>query len=109
MVCSLFVSSGYVLFSGVTNFGDAAVLIAGLQPRLLWRGGLARLTRRAGRAQEPERPGRRRIDAGGEVDRYEDADEIWGESPGREGSNGEGGQKPRTSLNAPRRSALMLM
>jgi hypothetical protein len=37
MAFSLFVSSGYVLFSGVTNFGDAAVLIAGLQPPLLWR------------------------------------------------------------------------
>jgi hypothetical protein len=40
MAFSLFVSSGYVLFSGVTNFGDGAVLIAGLQPPLLWRGGL---------------------------------------------------------------------
>jgi hypothetical protein len=43
MAFSLFVSSGYVLFSGVTNFGDAAVLIAGLQPPLLWRGGLVLL------------------------------------------------------------------
>jgi hypothetical protein len=43
MAFSLFVSSGYVLFSGVTNFGDAAVLIAGLQPSLLWRGGLVLL------------------------------------------------------------------
>jgi hypothetical protein len=40
MAFSLFVSSGYVLFSGVTDFGDAAVLIAGLRPPLLWRGGL---------------------------------------------------------------------
>lgn len=38
MVFSLFVSSGNVLFSGVTNFGDAAVLIAGLQPGVVWRG-----------------------------------------------------------------------
>jgi hypothetical protein len=38
MVFDLFVSSGYVAFSGVTNFGDAAVLIAGLDSRMLWRG-----------------------------------------------------------------------
>jgi hypothetical protein len=37
MAFSLFVSSGYVLFSGVSNFGDAAVLIAGLQFPLAWR------------------------------------------------------------------------
>ncbi len=40
MVFNLFVSSGYVLFSGVTDFGDAAVLIAGLHPQIVWRGGL---------------------------------------------------------------------
>lgn len=71
MVFSLFVSSGYVLFSGVTNFGDAAVMISGLQPPLLWRGGLillgaviyflsmrvaaAELTRLAGADTDPKR------------------------------------------------------
>jgi hypothetical protein len=40
MAFDLFVSSGYVAFSGVANFGDAAVLIAGLQPSAVWRGGL---------------------------------------------------------------------
>ncbi len=40
MVFDLLVSSGYVLFSGVTNFGDAAVIIAGLDPAVVWRGGL---------------------------------------------------------------------
>jgi hypothetical protein len=40
MVFDLLVSSGYVAFSGVTNFGDAAELVAGLHPRILWRGGL---------------------------------------------------------------------
>jgi hypothetical protein len=40
MVFNLLVSSGYILFSGVTNYGDAAVMIAGLEPSLLWRGGL---------------------------------------------------------------------
>jgi len=40
MVFNLFVSSGYVLFSGVTDFGDAAVLISGLYPHIVWRGGL---------------------------------------------------------------------
>ena len=38
MVFNLLVSSGYVAFSGVTDFGDAAVLIAGLSPHLMWRG-----------------------------------------------------------------------
>jgi hypothetical protein len=37
MVFDLFISSGYVAFSGVTDFGDSAVLIAGLSPRWLWR------------------------------------------------------------------------
>jgi hypothetical protein len=40
MVFNLFVSSGYVLFSGITDFGDAAVLISGLHPNIVWRGGL---------------------------------------------------------------------
>jgi hypothetical protein len=38
MAFNLLVASGYVAFSGVTDFGDAAVLIAGLNPHLLWRG-----------------------------------------------------------------------
>lgn len=38
MIFNLFVSSGYVAFSGVTDFGDAAVIIAGLSPHMLWRG-----------------------------------------------------------------------
>jgi hypothetical protein len=37
---NLLVSSGYVVFSGVTDFGDAAVLIAGLNPHIAWRVGL---------------------------------------------------------------------
>jgi hypothetical protein len=40
MVFNLLISSGYVVFSGVTNFGDAAVLIAGLHPHIMWRSGL---------------------------------------------------------------------
>ena len=40
MVFDLFVAAGYVVFSGVTDFGDAAVLISGLRPHLVWRGGL---------------------------------------------------------------------
>jgi hypothetical protein len=40
MVFNLLISSGYVAFSGVTDFGDAAVLIAGLSPHIVWRGGL---------------------------------------------------------------------
>jgi hypothetical protein len=43
VVFNLFVSCGYVLFSGISNFGDAAVLIAGLQPAIAWRGGLVLL------------------------------------------------------------------
>src|SRR5258708_7563725 len=38
MVFNLLISSGYVVFSGVTDFGDAAVLITGLSPHLMWRG-----------------------------------------------------------------------
>ena len=37
MVFDLFMSSGYVAFSGVTDFGDSAVIIVGLSPRWLWR------------------------------------------------------------------------
>ena len=38
MVFTLLVSSGYVAFSGVTDFGDAAVLISGRTPHAVWRG-----------------------------------------------------------------------
>jgi hypothetical protein len=38
MVFDLFISSGYVAFSGVTNFGDAAVIISGFRPHIVWRG-----------------------------------------------------------------------
>jgi len=38
MVFDMLMSSGYVAYSGVTNFGDGAVIIAGLTPRFLWRG-----------------------------------------------------------------------
>ncbi len=38
MVFNLLVSTGYVAFSGVTNFGDAAVLIAGRKAHIAWRG-----------------------------------------------------------------------
>lgn len=34
---NLFAGTGYFLFSGVTNFGDWAAVIAGLQPHALWR------------------------------------------------------------------------
>ena len=40
MVFSLFISSGYVAFSGVTGLGDAAEMIARLNPAVAWRGGL---------------------------------------------------------------------
>jgi len=40
MVFNLLISSGYVAFSGVTDYGDAAVLISGLHPHIVWRGGL---------------------------------------------------------------------
>lgn len=40
MVFNLLASSGYVAFSGATDFGDAAVLIRGLEPFLVWRGAL---------------------------------------------------------------------
>jgi len=34
---NLFTGTGYFFFSGVTNFGDWAVVIAGIQPYWLWR------------------------------------------------------------------------
>jgi hypothetical protein len=34
---NLFAGTGYFLFSGVTNFGDWAAVIQGLQPHVLWR------------------------------------------------------------------------
>ena len=40
MVFNLLITSGYAVLSGVTDYGDAAVLIAGLRPSLAWRGGL---------------------------------------------------------------------
>lgn len=40
MAYCLFVSSGYVLMSGLTGFGDAAVVIANLSPQTGWRAGL---------------------------------------------------------------------
>ncbi|HXW61069.1 MAG TPA: hypothetical protein VEJ45_00585 [Candidatus Acidoferrales bacterium] len=40
MAGNLFTGTGYFLFSGVTNFGDWAAVIAGLQPHWLWRLGL---------------------------------------------------------------------
>lgn len=43
MVFNLFVSAGYVAFSGVTDFGDAAVLIGGRSPHIAWRCGLIAL------------------------------------------------------------------
>jgi hypothetical protein len=41
MVFDLFDATGYVVFSGLTRSGDAAELIAGLQPVVVWRVGLA--------------------------------------------------------------------
>jgi hypothetical protein len=38
MVFNLLVFSGYVAFSGVTDFGDAAVIISGLHAHIVWRG-----------------------------------------------------------------------
>lgn len=37
---NLFAGTGYFLFSGVTNFGDWATVIHGLQPHWMWRVGL---------------------------------------------------------------------
>jgi hypothetical protein len=38
MVFSLFIASSYIAFSGVTGFGDAAVVIAPFHPHAVWRG-----------------------------------------------------------------------
>src|ERR1700739_2758898 len=35
---NLFTGTGYFFFSGITNFGDWALVIAGLHPYCLWRG-----------------------------------------------------------------------
>jgi hypothetical protein len=40
MAGNLFTGTGYFFFSGVTNFGDWAAVIHGLQPYWLWRAGL---------------------------------------------------------------------
>ena len=40
MAGNLFTGTGYFLFSGVTNFGDWAAVIHGLQPYWMWRAGL---------------------------------------------------------------------
>ncbi|HEY1710985.1 MAG TPA: hypothetical protein VGG10_22160 [Rhizomicrobium sp.] len=37
MVFDLLVASGYLVLSAITGFGDAAIVIAGLTPPLLWR------------------------------------------------------------------------
>lgn len=37
---NLFIGTGYILFSGVTNFGDAAFVIAGCKPAWLYRAAL---------------------------------------------------------------------
>jgi hypothetical protein len=43
MVFDLFISSGYVAFSGATDFGDAAEIIAEIRPHIAWRGVLVLL------------------------------------------------------------------
>ncbi len=43
MVFNLFIASSYIAFSGITGIGDAAGVIAGRQPRFLWRSGLVLL------------------------------------------------------------------
>jgi len=40
MAGNLFTGTGYFFFSGVTNFGDWAVVIRGLQPHWMWQLGL---------------------------------------------------------------------
>ncbi len=40
MAFNLFAGTGYFFFSGVTNFGDWAQVIAGMHPYWLWRAGL---------------------------------------------------------------------
>jgi hypothetical protein len=43
MAFNLFIASSYLAFSGVTGFGDAAVVISRLHPHALWRGVLIAL------------------------------------------------------------------
>ncbi len=43
MAGNLFAGTGYFLFSGVTNFGDWADVIQGLEPHWAWRAGLIAL------------------------------------------------------------------
>jgi hypothetical protein len=43
MAGNLFTGTGYFLFSGLTNFGDWAAVIQGLQPRWLWQAGMVGL------------------------------------------------------------------
>jgi hypothetical protein len=43
MAGNLFTGTGYFLFSGVTNFGDWAAVIKGLQPHWMWQLGLVAL------------------------------------------------------------------
>lgn len=43
MVFNLFIPSSYVAFSGFTNFGDAAEVIAGHEPHMVWESGLVLL------------------------------------------------------------------
>jgi hypothetical protein len=43
MAGNLFTGTGYFLFSGVTNFGDWAAVIRGLQPHWMWQLGLVAL------------------------------------------------------------------
>jgi hypothetical protein len=43
MTGNLFTGTGYFFFSGVTNFGDWAAVIQGLQPHWMWRLGLVML------------------------------------------------------------------
>jgi hypothetical protein len=40
MAVNLFTGTGYFFFSGVTNFGDWAEVIRGLEPHWMWRTGL---------------------------------------------------------------------
>jgi hypothetical protein len=43
MAGNLFTGTGYFFFSGITNFGDWAVVIRGLQPHWIWQLGLIAL------------------------------------------------------------------
>jgi hypothetical protein len=43
MAGNLFTGAGYFFFSGVTNFGDWAAVIRGLQPHWMWQVGLVAL------------------------------------------------------------------